>query len=490
MQKDTNPSAVISPFLSAHIIGKCAKEKAVTATSTPFPLETACLASLVAASHAVGSVYTVCYPDGEPLPIPLYAIAEQPSGTGKSKIMNDFYRGYLETGAKLNKDIIVERESLKREILSEQKQGNNVHPNKIASLERLIEIPRLTTDATPQSLEKVMDRYKGYFLVAGTEQNLTKTLLGGLYSEGQRVDGIINSAFNGEFSGTERASTERVTFHGRPFGGIFCLSQEGTIQTVLDSAGSSGLAERFLMIREDDLLGERDKLKDLSYSDLVAIVTGAKKPPKAMINAIKKPKPTPAYDQYTRKMGDLAVERKGLDGYELHELKRLHFKPEAWAMIEAAKSIFERQIGKQKIRNSFIASMSSKIDILVMKCAATIHVMDTEEYQDLGDIGTDAVFTAFSTVNALFEGVTKISVDNKLYGDDVEDEFILDYIQSQRSPASLDKILRNAPRRNGNPFKFYQKRGEARQKIIESLTRLVQSGQVCERKGVKPAYSA
>lgn len=490
MQKDTNPSAVISPYLCEHLIGMAAKEKAVTATTTPFPLETACLASLSAASHAVGSVYTVCYPDGEPLPVPLYAIAEQPSGTGKSKIMNDFYRGYLETGAKINKDIIVERESLKKEILSEQKQGNNVHANKLALLESMVEIPRLTTDATPQSIEKVMDRYKGYFLVAGTEQNLTKTLLGGLYSEGQRVDGIINSAFNGEFSGTERASVDRVTFQGRPFGGIFCLSQEGTIQTVLDSAGSSGLAERFLMIREDDLLGERDRFKDLSDKDLMDIVTGSKKPPKQMIKAVKEQPPTPAYDQYKRRMSELAVERKDLQGYELHDLKRLHFKPEAWAMVEAAKSIFERSIAKQRIRNSFIASMSSKIDILVMKVSATIHAMDNEQYQELGDIDCKAVASAFATVSALFHGVTKISKENKLYGDDVEDEFVLEYIQSQRNPVSLEKILQNVPRKKDHPFKFYQKRGEAREKIKLSLTRLLGDGRVCERKGANPVYSA
>lgn len=490
MQKDTNPSAVISPFLMPHIIGKCAKEKAMTATSTPFPLETACLAALVAASHAVGSVYTVCYPDGEPLPIPLYAIAEQPSGTGKSKIMNDFYRGYLEMGSKLNKEIILDRESLRKEILADQKQGNPVHPNKQAAFDCLIEIPRLTTDATPQSLEKVMDRYRGYFLVAGTEQNLTKTLLGGLYSDGQRVDGIINSAFNGEFSSTERASADRVTFQGRPFGGIFCLSQEGTIQTVLDSAGSSGLAERFLMIREDDLLGERDKFKDLSDNDLNMIVTGQKAPPKSMIEKVKEAPKTPNYDKYRSRMERLAVERSKLKGYELHELNRLKFTAESWAMIEAAKSIFERQIAGQRIRNSFIASMGSKIDILVMKCAATIQAMDTDSHKQVGFISCNSVFAAFSTVNSLFDGVAKISVENKLYGDDVEDEFVLDYVQNQRTPASLEKILQNIPRKKGNPFKFYQKRGEAREKIKESMRRLVNAGQVIERRGVNPTYTA
>ena len=41
------------------------------------------------------------------------------------------------------------------------------------------------------------------------------------------------------------------------------------------------------------------------------------------------------------------------------------------------------------------------------------------------DIDCKAVATAFATVSALFRGVTKISQENKLYGDDVEDESVI-----------------------------------------------------------------
>ena len=232
MKKNTNPSAMISPFLSDHLIGKCANE---LADEIQFPHETANLAALVAASHAVGSCYSVCYPNGEFQPIPLYSIAEQPSGTSKSRLVNSLYVGYIEEGAKLNKEIQRDRDQIKKSISQKLKQGIDVPENEQAMMEKLRDIPRGTTDATPQSLEKVMDRYSGFFMVYGTEQNLTRTLLGGLYSDGVTVDGIINSAFNGEYSSSERASSDRVTFQGRPYGGIFCLSQEGAIQTILDS---------------------------------------------------------------------------------------------------------------------------------------------------------------------------------------------------------------------------------------------------------------
>jgi hypothetical protein len=472
---DTNPSSTISPFLSNHVIGQCASE---LASIIKFPEQTANFAALIVASHAVGSVYSVCYPDGDIQPVPLYGIAEQPPGTSKSRIVNMLYRGYIEQATTLNKHIQIERDTVKKSIAMKAKQGQDIPENEACLLEKLIDIPRCTTDATPQSLEKVMDRYKGFFIVAGTEQNLTKTLLGGLYSDGVTVDGIINSAFNGEYSSSERASNDRVTFQGRPFGGIFCLSQEGTIQTVLNSAGSSGLTERFLMLREDDLLGKRGKFPGMSNSDLADILSCKKMPPADMIKKSVKTHKMDAYNRYSKRMSLLATERSELDNAELVGLKKLKFTPEAWAMIEAGKEVFERNIGAQAVRNSFIASMSSKIDILTMKAAATIHVMNSGNASQVGDINREAVFSAFFVINELFDGVKSIAGGNKLYGDEAEDEFVVEYLLSCRKPQTMEEIKRNVPRRKDSPFKFYTKRGQAKEKIDETVHRLSDSGKI------------
>jgi hypothetical protein len=485
---DTNPSSTISPFLSSHVIGQCAKE---LSDAIKFPVQTANLATLVAASHAVGSVYSVCYPDGDVQPVPLYAIAEQPPGTGKSRLVNMLYRGYIEQGTMLNKNIQAERELVKKSIAMKSKQGQEIPENEQMLLDKLCEIPRCTTDATPQSLEKVMNRQKGFFIVAGTEQNLTKTLLGGLYSDGVTVDGIINSAFNGEYSSSERASADRVTFQGRPFGGIFCLSQEGTIQTVLNSAGSSGLTERFLMLREDDLLGKRSKFPDLTSSQLSDILSMKDVAPAGMVKRAVKKHKMDAYNRYSNRMRLLAIERSELDNAELAGLKQLRFKPEAWAMIEAGKEVFERSINGESVRNSFIASMNSKIDILTMKVAATIHVMNTGNAAQVGDIDREAVFSAFFVVNELFDGVKSIAGGNKLYGDEAEDEFVIEYLISCRKAQTIEEIKRNVPRRKDSPFKFYTRRGESKAKIDECIARLEEAGKVTVDKRRKPfTYNA
>lgn len=488
MFKDTNPSATISTFLGDHIIGMCAKERSEI---IKFPLQTTCLTSLVIASHAVGSVYSVCYPDGEVLPVALYGIAEQPSGTSKTRVVREMYSGYVDKAIELNKVIAIERESLKREVAAMDKTApNGAHENQKEDLMNMLDVPTPTTDATPQSLEKVMARYGGFFMAAGTEQNLTDTLLGGLYSDGKGVDGIINSAFNGEHSSTERASNDRVVFHGKPYGGIFCLSQEGTIQTVLNSAGTSGLAERFLMIREDDLIGYRDRYEDVELDVIKGIISGQCEAPDDMIKKSIHNKPSPAFQQYRSKMAELAVKRKNLDDKSLGGLIRLQFEPKAWVIIEAVKSLFEREARTKKISNSFLESMGSKLDILTMKTAATIHVMNTAPYQQITPIPPEVVRSAYLTIESIFQGVSRISTENNLFGESPEIEAVYEYLQRQRKPVTVDNICQSLMRAKNSPFKFYKKRGEGREKIKEALEKAVLEGRVMERKGKNPVYSA
>jgi hypothetical protein len=405
--------------------------------------------------------------------------------------MKEMYAGYVNKAAELNVEIAFERNSLKKQIAATEKATDKgAHANELKALANLLDVPTPITDATPQSLEKVMSRYGGFFMAAGTEQNLTDTLLGGLYSEGRSVDGVINSAFNGEHSSSERASNDRVVFHGKPYGGIFCLSQEGTIQTVLKSAGTSGLAERFLMIREDDLIGYRDRFSDVDTDTIKGIIAGRCDAPKTMIERSVENKPSPAYTQYYKKMEELAIKRAKIEDKTLGGLIRLTFEPSAWVVIEAVKSLFERQARNRGISNSFLDSMGSKLDILTMKTSATLHVMNTAPYQQLTPIPAEVVRDAYFAIQSIFEGVAKISTENNLFGENPEIECVYEYVQRQRHPVTEDNICHALMRKEGSPFKFYKKRGEGREKIREALRKAVESGRVMERKGTVPVYTA
>lgn len=479
-------SAVITPFLDDTICGMAAKE---LAEKIQFPPNTAAVCALAAASHAVGAVYSVGYPDGRQLPIPLYAVAEQPSGTSKTRIVTDLYDGYMQQAIIINDKVRKEREVMKRSIADQIKKGIEPNENEQQMFDALVEIPTGTSDATPQGLEKPMARNGGYFLVYGTEQNLTKTLLGGLFSDGQVSDGVINSGFNAEMFSSERASSERVTFSGHPFGGILCVSQGGTIQTILESAGGSGLAERFWMIREDDMLGKRTKFK-CDDRKLIDIMTGNCKPTSEMTRLSNKKHKMTAYNQYSSAMARMAKERHNLGAVKFDGLHKLRFSPEAWGIIEAAKEFYERSIGKQEVRNSFISSLNSKIDVHVMKTAATIHVTNCAEYQTIpAEITPDCVISALAVVQALFSGVEDISAGNKLYGDEAEDQFVYDYVEQQKRPVNAAKIKQEIARskKKDSPFQFYTKHGEKPKKIEAALERMVKNGKITCNSSRTPA---
>ncbi|AUR94690.1 protein of unknown function DUF3987 [Vibrio phage 1.197.A._10N.286.54.F2] len=479
-------SAVITPFLDDTICGMAAKE---LAEKIQFPPNTAAVCALAAASHAVGAVYSVGYPDGRQLPIPLYAVAEQPSGTSKTRIVTDLYDGYMQQAIIINDKVRKDREVMKRSIADQIKKGIEPNENEQQMFDALVEVPTGTSDATPQGLEKPMARNGGYFLVYGTEQNLTKTLLGGLFSDGQVSDGVINSGFNAEMFSSERASSERVTFSGHPFGGILCVSQGGTIQTILESAGGSGLAERFWMIREDDMLGKRSKFK-CDDRKLIEIMTGGCKPTSEMTKQSSKKHKMTAYNQYSSAMGRMAKERHNLGAVKFDGLHKLRFSPEAWGIIEAAKEFYERSIGKQEVRNSFISSLNSKIDVHVMKTAATIHVTNCAEYQTIpSEITPDCVISALAVVQALFSGVEDISAGNKLYGDEAEDQCVYDYVEQQKRPVNAAKIKQEISRskKKDSPFQFYTKHGEKPKKIEAALERMVKCGKITCNSSRTPA---
>lgn len=138
-----------------------------------FPRETACFTTLVAASHAVGCAFTVAYPNGDPRPIPLYAVAEQPSGTSKTRLMRQAYSGYVDRAEIHNGSIEKERRAMKKDINQKKASGMDVNDNQLEMLNDLVDMPLAVTDATPQSLDKVLATTGGTFLAFSTEQTLS-----------------------------------------------------------------------------------------------------------------------------------------------------------------------------------------------------------------------------------------------------------------------------------------------------------------------------
>lgn len=485
MKKDTRPSATISTFLKDTIIGMAADE---LATKHKFPRQTANFSALIIASHIVGSCYSVKIHGHQPLPIPLYGVSEQPSNSSKTSVVEELYSGYIKEAIKINREVQYEREKIKSSMISKQKNGVtiglDVEQEKLNSLRK---IPLGFSDPTPEALESSLIESDGFYIAYSTEQGLSKTLLGGFYSDREKKDDLILKGFNGEYHASAR--TSRASFAGRPYGGVFELSQEGTIARIMSSAGTTGTAERFLMIIEDNLIGSRRYLPE--NADLKEILVNGKVD-KNLLSKIEKTKTT-ACEQFKMQSAEFARIRSNLSNVDIDSLPYFYFTDEAMVALLAAKQVMENQTANESIRNSFLASMRGKIDLQIMKVSATIHAMDwhIETHGEISrEIGIDTVIMAYNIVDSLFHGIKNVADGNNIYGENAEDIYVLDYIQSNRMPISISKICHNISRKKDSPFRFYTERGEARNMIKKSVDRLVESGQVMMRKGTNPVYSA
>ena len=485
--KDTKPSAIISNFLKDSIIGMAAYEEAKLVN---FPLQTSMFTALVVASHVVGSAYVIESEGGRLLPVPLYGISEQPSGTGKSILTHDLYSGYTEQAMIINQQNKPERDRIRRSIKEKMKADMDIPPYELEMLDKLSDIPIGTSDPTPEGLETDIVGSSGFFIAYSTEQGLSKTLFANIYGDGNnKKDDLMLKGFNGEYHKVVRANKDVQRFSGIPYGGVLELSQEGTIDRIMQSAGNTGTAERFIMLREDDLLGSRKYLDGVTDEDLKLIMAGLKKPTKKMIAERKKIKMS-GMMQYKKQTAEMAKIRSSCTKKDLPNLRHLTISDEANIIILAAKQQMENTIGSQQAKNNFVSSMRSKIDLQVKKIAATLHCMDWDiaTHGDIGDvIQPSTVIQAINIALELMRGIENIAKFNSLYGDDAEDLFVIEYLQSIKTAQTANKIKTNIKRRKETPFRFYTERGKANEKIDECLARLSKAGRIVENRISSPS---
>jgi len=473
-------SSYITPHLKKTLIGLTARELSEVII---FPPETSALSALVAASHAIGTVFSVAYRDGGILPIQLYGLSEQPAGSGKSPLIRRLYDGYTFEAVKINKEIAKLKKDATTNITMRVKKGEIVSENEEAAANNYSLLPTNVSDTTPQGLEGKAAMSDGCFIALSTEQNLTDTLLGGLYSDGKAVPGLINSAFNAEHFESARANDKRVTFSGYPFGGVFCLSQAGTISSVLNSANGSGMAERFLMLKEDKInKSEYSPLKHLTNEQISEIIVSNDESAydELIGGTVRKKVETPYTDQFATMMRRMATMRRQMNeshSMEFHNLTRLKISEFGWLKIHAEQLRYHRM--SENTPNSFKSSLFQKIDMQIMRIAATIHVSDASMNGAIPNvISSEAVTIACKIAESLFEGVDSLAGDNATYGDEVEDDFIVDYITKHRDQTN-EQLKRNVKRvTKDNPFSYYRERGEAQAKIQQSVDRLVIKGSV------------
>lgn len=431
-------SAMISPLLHGTIIGECAEEAAV---NRQFPIETAHMMALATASHAAGMSYCVAYPNGKRLPIGIYALGEQPPGTSKTSVMEYFLDGIYDA----LKDINESRIKIRKEILSskEDKKGA-LTPFEEEELARNFIIQPPITDATPEALDKILTGQHGFFIANSTEQGLANSLIGGMYSEKGNNFDVLLKGFNAEWHSSSRVT--RDGFSGKPHGGVLCISQDGLIETVLSNSHSTGLCERFFLILEGNMFGKRDHSK-----------AGGKELKRVLFcNATKQ----------------ICMTMKDNQSTDIDELKCLTIDPKAWQMIINQKQDIEKSLSdNEKYDASMFRGMWSKMDIQIMKVAATLHLYSGKDASK--KISKSDIQVAIAVVKELLRGVVSICEQKGFIGKTVEEEEVEEYMSKNgRMGKSENEILKAVAKRKS----FRQYGSNARPRAKEAFLSLVNRG--------------
>ncbi|MXR67982.1 DUF3987 domain-containing protein [Shewanella sp. JBTF-M18] len=385
LQESNLPSTKAAEKLDLAAIGKgnaLVTFAADVARAYQFPTNTAILTVMGIFSGYAGLKYCVQYPNQERLPMGLYVVAEQPPAAAKSSVLRSATTPCLKAIKALNESRLA--------AATEEEPA------------RLIKI--LGSNTTPEALESDHAKVnEGYFSLASAEQGLSDVLLG-LTSDRKADSDLILKGFNGEWHSASRVT--RQGFQGIVHGAVTLLAQSGSIDTILAKSNGTGIAERFLMLSEPTLLGKRR--------------FGKAKP------SFVDRKLRASYDKAVENISEWMISN---NHYPLLErLISLEIDPQGWQAIADKQQEIEPLLADGELySHGVLRGIFGKIDIQVMKLAATLHIADclmTDKAVG-GFIPYSVVTVAIDMAAALAANVRQILEEKGMIGKSAECEAIL-----------------------------------------------------------------
>lgn len=386
--------------------------------------------------------FSVAYQNGEPLPIGIYALLEQPSGASKSRCLNiaqqPFFHALKQHRAVIDAEIDM--------LPSDDREGR-----KTLTLKR--PPPLFQTNTTPEALEGLLLYTLGAFSLLSSEQGIIDTLLGLSYGDGRASNNdIVLNGFNGHHISSHRISREG--YSGRVFGGITCFAQDGTIQKILTQSRETGLAERFLMMAEPHNIGRRDFTK---YHEIDAFLL----------------------DWYSDCCGFIAEILK--QPKELNELTCLNISKDAWYQINLARNDLEPlQLDGGKYSHSSLRGAASKIDMQIMKIAANLHLLSLRGVDGVNTtISDDLVMSAINIAKDLLESNYLTLQDKGIVGRKAEWQLIMDFLLKSKSGkfSEIRETLRHV--------KVFKTAQNPKEKIQTTLDEMVSASLLVVKAGGK-----
>ena len=403
-----------------------------------FPPSTTFLHGLGVVCTAMTKSFYVDY-RGKFKPVAIYVVTGQPPSTGKSGVNEFFSDPVSEAFRDLNERTSIRRRILIRECAFKLKEAEKADDSDAVEKEsaylrakkELAKIPEYVyslDDPTIEGAEMVAAKQGGTFNIVSAEAEAIEVVTGNVYANenaSAKNFNLLLKAWDGEFASVARASREG--FSGIIKASIAVIAQPKSVDTIIKlGALGRGIAGRFLVLNEVDLLGKRKS--SLTNGRYKRVDQGLKDAYKSMIDA---------------------VVREDCVELELSDL--------SWGQIDYMKQTVEKELGLGgKYENRMLTEFAGKADKHIIKIASVLHV--SQEWSPNGKksklVCDDAVGRAVNIFRRLLD--TYISIADKLGHTGINSEFeavinrIESYASKNKSKMKVSLFCDNI--KNSSPF--------------------------------------
>lgn len=401
-------------------------------------------------SAIIGTSFCIKTPWGDDLPLGLYVTAEQPPAAGKSGVMRYFQRPFREAVRKMNEDRNNAIDAIGAQIEAAE------DPEVKATLqEQRANMPRplrgWITNTTPEALEKeAIDPNNGLFMLASDERGLLNSVFGLSYGKGSAVN--MDAALKGFDGGTYvSVRATRRGFDGEVHGSIVCFAQPGSIESIMEASGGTGLAERFLWLSDRHNLGTRNHLA---------------------------PRVKPDTSGYARLCSEIVGHMPGR--FSIDRLTVLGLPAASLDELKRAKQDLEIELSDDgRFGNDAVRGAAGKLDLQVLKVAGVLHVA---RHLMSGDkvppnIGRKDFDMALRICRELLERYLQALMQKRIVGLGAEADAVVEYLE--KFPGGKDLALAKNSLRSKAAFK-----GASTKRIDDIINTLRTKGVVLSDRGV------